>query len=292
MRQLPQTGEGSSSAIDLIPQRPTAEVAPRSRRRLPGVSPLGGNASQTVFGEGMKRARVMLVGEQPGDRRTSRSVRPAGGIPTRLRSTRSRADELRPATPSVRESEIEVLDPEVLVCLGETAVKAVMGPKYRVMKDHGRFVTSELGRLSTATLHPSAVLRATDKDRDDAMRMVVDDLRKCASASTAADASGDTPRMGDDRDRLHPAEHRAYRELYVSSRQLVNRWGRLISALEGTPYAEVLDPGRDRVEKLLVALPTNRAPWDCTAGRGLGPGGANRRPSRRDHGPLRRTPAW
>jgi hypothetical protein len=53
---------------------------------------------------------------------------------------------------------------------------------------------------------------------------------------------------------LHPAEHRAYRELYASSRQLVNRWGRLISSLEGTPYAEVLERGRDRVENLLTAL--------------------------------------
>lgn len=46
------------------------------------------------------------------------------------------------------------------------------------MNDHGRFVTSELGRLTTATLHPSAVLRANDDDREDAMRMVVGDLRK------------------------------------------------------------------------------------------------------------------
>jgi hypothetical protein len=53
---------------------------------------------------------------------------------------------------------------------------------------------------------------------------------------------------------LHPAEHRAYRELYASSRQLVNRWGRLIASLEGTPYAEVLERGRDRVENLLTAL--------------------------------------
>jgi hypothetical protein len=61
--------------------------------------------------------------------------------------------------------------------------------------------------------------------------------------------------MGDnDRRRLHPAEHRAYRELYASSRQLINRWGRLISSLEGTPYAEVLERGRDRVEKLLASL--------------------------------------
>jgi hypothetical protein len=61
--------------------------------------------------------------------------------------------------------------------------------------------------------------------------------------------------MGDnDRHRLHPAEHRAYRELYASSRQLINRWGRLIASLEGTPYAEVLERGRDRVEKLLASL--------------------------------------
>jgi hypothetical protein len=46
------------------------------------------------------------------------------------------------------------------------------------MKDHGRFVESELGRLTTATMHPSAVLRADDEDREDAMRLVVGDLRK------------------------------------------------------------------------------------------------------------------
>lgn len=53
---------------------------------------------------------------------------------------------------------------------------------------------------------------------------------------------------------LHPAEHRAYRELYAGSRQLINRWSRLESALEGTPYAAVLSQGRTRVEQLLAAL--------------------------------------
>ncbi len=61
--------------------------------------------------------------------------------------------------------------------------------------------------------------------------------------------------MADDRTKLHPAEHRAYRELYLTSRQLVSRWARLISALEGTPHAEVLERGRDRIEELLDALP-------------------------------------
>jgi hypothetical protein len=60
--------------------------------------------------------------------------------------------------------------------------------------------------------------------------------------------------VADDVRHLHPAEHRAYRELYASSRQLVDRWGRLITSLEGTPYAEVLERGRNRVEKLLAAL--------------------------------------
>jgi hypothetical protein len=60
--------------------------------------------------------------------------------------------------------------------------------------------------------------------------------------------------VADDERQLHPAEHRAYRELYASSRQLVDRWGRLITSLEGTPYAEVLERGRSRVEKLLAAL--------------------------------------
>jgi hypothetical protein len=53
---------------------------------------------------------------------------------------------------------------------------------------------------------------------------------------------------------LHPAEHRAYRELYAGSRQLINRWGRLESALDGTPYAAVLAQGRTRVEQLMAAL--------------------------------------
>ncbi len=54
--------------------------------------------------------------------------------------------------------------------------------------------------------------------------------------------------------KLHPAEHRAYRELYVSCRQLVNRWGRLVSALEGTKMAETMKRSADRVSDLLAAL--------------------------------------
>ncbi len=74
---------------------------------------------------------------------------------------------------------------------------------------------------------------------------------------------GDTDRVPETDARepaLHPAEHRAYRELYVSGRQLVNRWGRLIGALRGTAYADVLEQGRDRVVAMEAALaPTTEA---------------------------------
>jgi uracil-DNA glycosylase family protein len=205
---MPLTGEEVSAAVGLIPERPTL---PKLREAAADcrACPLWENATQTVFGEGLKRARVMLVGEQPGDREDVEGkpfVGPAGRIldqaleeagidrgdayvtnvvkhfkwtprgKRRIHQT-PKAEEIKACAPWI-ESEIEVVDPEVLVCLGATAVKAVMGPKYRVMKDHGRFIESELGRLTTATLHPSAVLRADDEDREDAMRMVVGDLRK------------------------------------------------------------------------------------------------------------------
>jgi hypothetical protein len=73
--------------------------------------------------------------------------------------------------------------------------------------------------------------------------------------------------------KLHPAEHRAYRELYVSARQLVNRWGRLVEALEETPYAEVLERGRAEVERLLSDLEPRTATYGLHGGvaaQGLG----------------------
>jgi len=73
--------------------------------------------------------------------------------------------------------------------------------------------------------------------------------------------------------RLHPAEHRAYRELYASSRQLVNRWGRLSSALADTPMAETLEEAAERVEELLEALPEKTAEYGLSgwpAAEGVG----------------------
>jgi uracil-DNA glycosylase len=204
--QLPLTGEETSGADALIPDRPTLKTL---REAAAGCQacPLWKGGTQTVFGEGLKRARLMLIGEQPGDREDIEGhpfVGPAGRIldkalehakiergdayvtnvvkhfkwkpkgKRRIHQT-PRAEEIKACAPWL-EAELDVVDPEVLVCLGATAVKAVIGSKARVMKDHGQFLDSRLGRPAMPTLHPSAILRAEDEDREDAMAMLVGDL--------------------------------------------------------------------------------------------------------------------
>jgi uracil-DNA glycosylase len=213
--QLPLTGEETSGAAALIPERPTLKSL---REAAAGCTacPLHETATQTVFGEGLKRARLMLIGEQPGDREDIEGhpfVGPAGRIldealdkagieradayvtnvvkhfkwtPKGKRRIHQapRAEEIKACAPWL-EAELDVVDPELMVCLGATAVRAVIGPKARVMKDHGELWESKLGRTAMPTLHPSAILRADPEDRDDAMAMLVGDLgvaRRCLEA--------------------------------------------------------------------------------------------------------------
>jgi DNA polymerase len=149
----------------------------------------------------------MLIGEQPGDREDREGhpfVGPAGRIldkalegagiergdayvtnvvkhfkwtpkgKRRIHQT-PKAEEIKACAPWL-EAEMEVVDPEVLICMGATAVRAVIGSKAKVMKDHGELLESKLGRPAVPTLHPSAVLRAEDEDRADALAMLVGDL--------------------------------------------------------------------------------------------------------------------
>jgi len=205
--QLPLTGEETSGADALIPERPTLKTL---REAAAGCQacPLWKTGTQTVFGEGLKRARLMLIGEQPGDREDIEGhpfVGPAGKIldkaleeagiergdayvtnvvkhfkwtPKGKRRIHQapRAEEIKACAPWL-EAELDVVDPEVLVCLGATAVRAVIGSKARVMKDHGQVLESKLGRAAMPTLHPSAILRADPDDSDDAMALLVGDLR-------------------------------------------------------------------------------------------------------------------
>lgn len=208
MSQLPLTGEENGGAEALIPERPTLKSLRQAAADCTAC-PLHKTGTQTVFGEGLKRSRLMLIGEQPGDREDIEGhpfVGPAGRVldeamaqaqiergdayvtnvvkhfkwkpqgKRRIHQT-PRAEEIKACAPWL-EAELEVVDPEVLVCLGATAVKAVIGSKARVMKDHGEFLESRLGRTAVPTLHPSAILRADPQDRDDAMALLVGDLKR------------------------------------------------------------------------------------------------------------------
>jgi DNA polymerase len=79
------------------------------------------------------------------------------------------------------DSEIAVVHPRAIVCLGATAAKALLGPSFKVSTERGKFVRSELAPIVTATVHPSSILRAPDPvARRDAMRAFVRDLKKIA----------------------------------------------------------------------------------------------------------------
>lgn len=171
-------------------------------------------ASQTVFGEGLKRARVVLVGEQPGDRedRAGRPfVGPAGreldraleavGIDRaevyvtnvvkhfafeergkrRIHRTPKRF-EIEACKPWLGE-ELRQLRPEALVLLGATAARALLGSSFRITRERGRPLESELAPLVLATAHPSSILRQrTDEERHAERRLFTEDLRIVAEA--------------------------------------------------------------------------------------------------------------
>jgi uracil-DNA glycosylase len=174
--------------------------------------PLFENATQTVFGEGSAGARLMLVGEQPGDvedREGRPFVGPAGQlldwaiekagidrrrayvtnvvkhfkwVPRGKRRIHSKPSsmEIRACLPWL-EQEVALVKPDVLVCLGATAAQALLGRSFRVTQERGHFVRSPLAPHVMATVHPSSLLRIEgDKERKAAIRVFVAELRKVA----------------------------------------------------------------------------------------------------------------
>jgi DNA polymerase len=174
--------------------------------------PLHERGTQTVFGEGWEGSRVMLIGEQPGDQEDLRGrpfVGPAGQlldwalekagidrslayvtnvvkhfkwVPRGKRRIHSKPSsmEIRACLPWL-EAEIEVVKPEVVVCLGATAAQALLGSTFRVTQERGRFVRSNLAPYVMATVHPSSLLRIEDEAaRKTAIREFVRELRKVA----------------------------------------------------------------------------------------------------------------
>jgi uracil-DNA glycosylase family protein len=167
------------------------------------------NATHGVFGEGPVNARLMLIGEVPGDKEDLAGhpfVGPAGklldqaledaGIDRRQAyltnvvkhfkweprgkrriHAKPNAVEIAACVPWLQ-AELQVVKPDVLVCLGATAAQALLGRAFRVTQSRGKLVESPLARYVTATVHPSSILRAPDAEkRREEMRRFVEDLR-------------------------------------------------------------------------------------------------------------------
>jgi uracil-DNA glycosylase family protein len=186
-------------------------------------------ATQTVFGEGPSNARLMIVGEQPGNsedlegvpfvgsagRLLDRALVEAGidrkstyltNVVKHFKWRRARTGKKRihdkPDRAEVEacrpwlEAEAARIHPELVVCLGATAAQALLGRDFRVTRQHGDVLDSLIGPV-LATIHPSAVLRAPDAARDETYAGMVDDLRVAAKWL----ASPDRPHTSGDDDR-------------------------------------------------------------------------------------------
>jgi uracil-DNA glycosylase len=198
---------------ELLPAKPTLDTV-RDLAQGCKACDLYKRGTQTVFGEGPKRADVMLVGEQPGDAEDLAGhpfVGPAGRLldtalveagidrslvyvtnvvkhfkwePRGKRRIHAKpnAAEISACRPWL-ETEISLVKPLVLVCLGATAAQALLGKAFKVSKQRGEFVPSSLAPLVTATVHPSSILRAQDDEaRREEMGRFIEDLKKVSAA--------------------------------------------------------------------------------------------------------------
>jgi DNA polymerase len=198
----------AESAREFIPERPTL---PRLREAAAGCRGchLWEPATQTVFGEGLKKARIMLVGEMPGDREDREGrpfVGPAGreldraleaaGIERgdlyvtnvvkhfkfeergkrRIHQT-PRKGEIDACFPWL-DTEIKLVRPSAVVALGATAAKALFGPQFRLTQHRGELIETELAPLAAATIHPAAIVRQRDEAaRASEREALAEDLR-------------------------------------------------------------------------------------------------------------------
>ena len=202
------------TAAPLVPLNPTLSSLQRAAATCKACD-LWKNATQTVFGEGLPKASIVMVGEQPGDREDVAGhpfVGPAGTlldkalaeagidrsqvyvtntvkhfkwVPAERGKKRihkkPRYSEIQACRPWL-DAELSVIKPDVLVCLGATAAQALLGKDFSVSRRRGELIESSLAPVVIATVHPSSVLRAVDDDsRHAQMRALVDDMKKVAA---------------------------------------------------------------------------------------------------------------
>jgi uracil-DNA glycosylase len=205
-----QLFDTDGTAAPLIPERPTLKSL-RDAAAGCRACPLWKTGTQTVFGDGLAKAKLVLVGEQPGDQEDLAGkpfVGPAGrlldkgleeaGIDRKLayvtnvvkhfkwQARGKRRIHQKPNSAEIAacrpwlDAELALLQPEVLVCLGATAAQALLGRQFRVSKDRGVPVDSDLAPVVMATVHPSSILRSDDREAE--MAMFVQDLSRVAEA--------------------------------------------------------------------------------------------------------------
>ena len=205
--------EKTASAAPFVPVSTSLKTLGAAAEKCRGCD-LYKTATQVVFGAGPKKARIMLVGEQPGDQEDRQGepfVGPAGalldkaladaGIPRdqvfltnavkhvkweprgkRRIHKKPRMSEVKACRPWL-EAELRAVRPAVVVCLGATAAQSMLGASFKLMKQRGQVVSSPSAPRVVATIHPSAVLRAPDAEgRRAAYGMLVADLKVVAKA--------------------------------------------------------------------------------------------------------------
>jgi DNA polymerase len=199
-----------TSAAPLIPKKPTLPSLREAARDCKACD-LWKSGTQTVFGEGARRARILFIGEQPGheeDLSGKPFVGPAGRLldqsleeagidrsqtyvtnvvkhfkwePRGKRRIHAKpnAAEIAACRPWL-EAEISLIQPEVIVCLGATSAQVLLGKKFRVSRQRGEFVkSSSLAPRVMATVHPSSILRAPDDETRRVERQrFIDDLKR------------------------------------------------------------------------------------------------------------------
>jgi len=201
------------SASEFIPQRKTLPILREASRACRGCD-LYLRATQTVFGEGATHAPIFFIGEQPGDEEDRQGhpfIGPAGrlldevlvevGIDRsevyvtnvvkhfkweaaqrgkRRIHKKPRHSEIEACRPWL-DAELKVVQPQVLVCLGASAAQGLLGKDFRVTRDRGKLIPSDLAPHVMATAHPSSILRAPDSQQREQQRAeFVRDLKKVA----------------------------------------------------------------------------------------------------------------
>src|SRR5256885_5491343 len=198
------------TAAPLVPERPSI---PKLKEAAAGCTacPLHETGTQTVFGEGTSKAEVVFVGEQPGHQEALQG-KPFGGPAGKLldraledagidrsqvyvtnvvkhfkwQARGKRRIHQKPNWSEIAacrpwlEAELEVVEPRVLVCLGATAAQALLGRDFRVSRERGELVESDLAANVLATVHPSSILRADEDTREAEYGELVRDLKKVA----------------------------------------------------------------------------------------------------------------